>query len=82
MFGFVRMHVFFPQAGQFPPAALNQMIGGLVGQLLTGATGQMGIFNNCTGDNTCPVFCEVNNIMSSLFNNRRVRSQSSLVFST
>lgn len=33
-----------PQAGQFPPAALNQMIGGLVGQLLTGATGQMGIF--------------------------------------
>ncbi|KAG1952241.1 large proline-rich protein BAG6 isoform X1 [Pimephales promelas] len=29
------------QAGQFPPAALNQMIGGLVGQLLTGATGEM-----------------------------------------
>ncbi|XP_059390150.1 large proline-rich protein BAG6-like isoform X2 [Carassius carassius] len=25
------------QAGQFPPAALNQMIGGLVGQLLSGA---------------------------------------------
>ncbi|XP_052472302.1 large proline-rich protein BAG6-like isoform X1 [Carassius gibelio] len=29
------------QAGQFPPAALNQMIGGLVGQLLSGAAGQM-----------------------------------------
>lgn len=28
------------QAGHFPPAALNQMIGGLVGQLLTGAAGQ------------------------------------------
>ncbi|XP_065136809.1 large proline-rich protein BAG6 [Paramisgurnus dabryanus] len=31
-----------PQAGQMPPNALNQMIGGLVGQLLTGAAGQMG----------------------------------------
>ncbi|XP_073673373.1 large proline-rich protein BAG6 isoform X1 [Garra rufa] len=30
------------QAGHFPPTALNQMIGGLVGQLLTGAAGQMG----------------------------------------
>lgn len=30
------------QAGHFPPTALNQMIGGLVGQLLSGATGQMG----------------------------------------
>ncbi|KAA0702201.1 Large proline-rich protein BAG6 [Triplophysa tibetana] len=30
-----------PQGGPIPPAALNQMIGGLVGQLLTGATGQM-----------------------------------------
>ncbi|XP_057207189.1 large proline-rich protein BAG6 [Triplophysa rosa] len=30
-----------PQGGHIPPAALNQMIGGLVGQLLTGATGQM-----------------------------------------
>uniref|UniRef100_A0A8C2HRY4 BCL2-associated athanogene 6 n=1 Tax=Cyprinus carpio TaxID=7962 RepID=A0A8C2HRY4_CYPCA len=29
------------QAGHFPPAALNQMIGGLVGQLLSGAAGQM-----------------------------------------
>ncbi|XP_051966207.1 large proline-rich protein BAG6-like isoform X2 [Xyrauchen texanus] len=29
------------QSGHIPPAALNQMIGGLVGQLLTGATGQM-----------------------------------------
>ncbi|KAI7801145.1 large proline-rich protein BAG6, partial [Triplophysa rosa] len=29
------------QGGHIPPAALNQMIGGLVGQLLTGATGQM-----------------------------------------
>uniref|UniRef100_A0A8C1W1L8 BCL2-associated athanogene 6 n=1 Tax=Cyprinus carpio TaxID=7962 RepID=A0A8C1W1L8_CYPCA len=28
------------QAGHFPPAALNQMIGGLVGQLLSGAAGQ------------------------------------------
>uniref|UniRef100_A0A9J7XXR1 BCL2-associated athanogene 6 n=2 Tax=Cyprinus carpio TaxID=7962 RepID=A0A9J7XXR1_CYPCA len=27
-----------PQAGHFPPAALNQMIGGLVGQLLTPST--------------------------------------------
>ncbi|TRY96733.1 hypothetical protein DNTS_009601 [Danionella cerebrum] len=27
--------------GQFSPAALNQMIGGLVGQILTGAAGQM-----------------------------------------
>uniref|UniRef100_A0A8C2G0B1 BCL2-associated athanogene 6 n=1 Tax=Cyprinus carpio TaxID=7962 RepID=A0A8C2G0B1_CYPCA len=27
------------QAGHFPPAALNQMIGGLVGQLLSGAAG-------------------------------------------
>lgn len=33
-----------PQGGHIPPAALNQMIGGLVGQLLTGATGQMGTF--------------------------------------
>lgn len=33
--------VFF-QAGHFPPAALNQVIGGLVGQLLSGAAGQMG----------------------------------------
>ncbi|XP_051521383.1 large proline-rich protein BAG6-like isoform X2 [Myxocyprinus asiaticus] len=29
------------QPGHIPPAALNQMIGGLVGQLLTGAAGQM-----------------------------------------
>uniref|UniRef100_A0A672L4D4 BCL2-associated athanogene 6 n=1 Tax=Sinocyclocheilus grahami TaxID=75366 RepID=A0A672L4D4_SINGR len=30
-----------PQAGHFPPAALNQMVGGLVSQLLSGAAGQM-----------------------------------------
>uniref|UniRef100_A0A672L4B6 BCL2-associated athanogene 6 n=1 Tax=Sinocyclocheilus grahami TaxID=75366 RepID=A0A672L4B6_SINGR len=29
------------QAGHFPPAALNQMVGGLVSQLLSGAAGQM-----------------------------------------
>ncbi|XP_051963414.1 large proline-rich protein BAG6 [Xyrauchen texanus] len=29
------------QPGHIPPTALNQMIGGLVGQLLTGAAGQM-----------------------------------------
>ncbi|XP_067221512.1 large proline-rich protein BAG6 isoform X2 [Chanodichthys erythropterus] len=40
------------QAGQFPPAALNQMIGGLVGQLLTGATGQMASQNTTSSSQT------------------------------
>ncbi|XP_059370041.1 large proline-rich protein BAG6 isoform X2 [Carassius carassius] len=40
------------QAGHFPPAALNQMIGGLVGQLLSGAAGQMASQNTTSASQT------------------------------
>lgn len=41
-----------PQGGHIPPAALNQMIGGLVGQLLTGATGQMASHTTTSSSHT------------------------------
>lgn len=62
----------FHQAGHFPPAALNQMIGGLVGQLLTGAAGQTGTCLHYT----CIALTEINNIMSSEpFSFMQMRSQ-------